>query len=149
MRSIGPRRRRALPAAGLFLGLIASLLVVGCGRSSNATPSGPSLGVRALQSLTPFEKKALKDKTVSLAELMASTQVYEECLRAHHVDFDIGSPENLGPSGVQTVITVPANVASPDEVADKLTAQARACLAQVSAVEDVWVLQHQVSQADL
>jgi hypothetical protein len=149
MSSVHARRRPIGPAAVLVIALTVSPLVVACGQSSTSSATGPSLGAKALHGLTPFEKKALKDKIVTVAELMASAQAYKECLTASHVDFDTSSADNLGPSGIQTVITVPPGTANPDSVADKLTAKAHACRDQVSAVEDVWVLQHQASQADI
>ena len=148
MRSHTARRHLTRSAAGTLAGvLIAGVLLAGCG--SATTTRSTSLGAQALQNLTPFEKKVLKDKTVTVAELMQARQVYTECLDTNHVGFQPGDPNELGPSGVQTLITVAPTEPNPDAVAAALTAKAHTCLDSVAAVEDVWVLQHQLSQSDL
>ena len=143
MRSESARRHLTRSTAGL----LAAAVLAGCG--SPAATGSTSLGAQALRNLTPFEKKVLKDKTVSVAELMQATQVYTECLTAKQVGFEHGDPSDLGPSGIQTLITVAPTVPNPDAVAAALTAKAHACLDSVAAVEDVWLLQHQLSQSDL
>ena len=127
--------------------MVAVALLAGCG--SPATTGSTSLGAQALQNLTPFERTVLKDKTVSVAELMQARQVYVECLDANHVGFTHGDPSDLGQSGIQTLITVAPTEPNPDAVAAALTAKAHTCLDSVAAVEDVWVLEHQLSQSDL
>ena len=127
--------------------MLAVALLTGCG--SPATTSSTSPGAQALQNLTAFERTVLKDKTVSVAELLQARQVYVECLDASHVGFEHGDPSDLGPSGIQTLITVAPTEPNPDAVAAALTDKAHACLDSVAAVEDVWVLQHQLSQSDI
>jgi hypothetical protein len=127
--------------------------IYGCSGSpsSNNSTGGPgnlSPGTQALRNLTPFEKKILKDKHVTLAGLLESTQVYEECLTRANIQWT-QAPGGLGPSSLQTIVMVPQNVSNPDAYNNQMQAKTLQCLNQVSAVEDVWVLQNQASQGDI
>jgi hypothetical protein len=153
IRPINASQLRVTCAVLLFL----MLLLASCSRNGNkanivdtsGTSSKLSLGAQALQNLSPFEKRVLKDKKVTLAELLEATQVYEECLTANNINFQQTSATDLGPSGVATLITVPANVKDPDAYDAEMQNKAYTCQDPVSAVEDVWVLQNQASQAQI
>jgi hypothetical protein len=105
------------------------------------------LGAKELQHLSPVEKRVLKDKVVTSAELGESTRVYIECLDANKLGHQVVD-DDLGPSGILVDFEVTANVKSSDEDAS-MDAKARTCLGEVSAVEAVWMLQNQPSQSDI
>lgn len=146
----GKPTRRLRQSAGVFAtaGLL-SLTVAACSAAAAQSGGSASLGAQALQNLTSFEKGVLKDKQVTVAELIESTQVYKECLSSRHISYSQGDPGNLGPSGIQTLTLVPAKVSDPDAYEARIDNETQACLNSVSAVEDVWVLQNQASESDI
>lgn len=146
MHTSNARRRHATAAGALSL-IVSAALLAGCGGTSG--PESASLGAQALRHLSAFDKKVLKDKKVTIAELLETTQVYKECLNARGIQFEQGAPGDLGPSGLITVIDVPRQVKDPDSYMMALDTKAETCLDQVSAVEDVWVLQNQASQSQI
>jgi hypothetical protein len=133
------RRRWRLPFAIV-------LLIAAC---SHNHPAGTSMGARALASLTPIEKSVLKDKKVTVAEVMRSTRTYIECLDAHGLSHGVEDPSDLTTSGVSVEFGAPPGTADPDAYAHTVDAQIHACHDEVDAIDDVWVLQHEASQADL
>ena len=98
------RRRWRLPFAIV-------LLIAAC---SHNHPAGTSMGARALASLTPIEKSVLKDKKVTVAEVMRSTRTYIECLDAHGLSHGVEDPSDLTTSGVSVEFGAPPGTADPD-----------------------------------
>ncbi len=124
--------RAALP-------LIAVLPVLAaCGPPGGAD----SLGAKALQNLTPFEKRVLVDKHVSLGELQQADQIYVNCLTTSGVTVlpDQGVANDPGPDGYGLTWTY-----INDSQNNKMNARAAVCQSQVAAVTAVWVLQHEAS----
>ena len=126
------------------------LLLTSCTASNAGSGAGGlSLGAKALKNLTPFEKRVLKDKKVTVAELVESTQIYVECLDALHFDHEVNDPSVLGPSGIEYGYEIPKGVQDQDAYSNKMELRADSCRNSVEAVEDVWVLQNQASQSDI
>jgi len=129
-------RTRVTALAALAAAVVVTL--VGCG----GPPDQSDLGRKALQNLSPLEKSVLADKVVTLAELKQASQVYVDCVTraGATVTPGEGDPGYIGPSSFGL------EWSSADD--DQMERKTSACLAQVNAIEDVWVLQHEASEAD-
>lgn len=118
--------------------VIGVFFATGC---SNTQGSGDhSLGAQALQNLSPFEMRVLKDKHVSQAEFDESMQVYTECLTAAGLKYHIQS-DQAGMGAVQVTGTGAPSMGS-DSAMER-------CVHQVDAVQEVWILQNHVSASDV
>jgi hypothetical protein len=141
------RLQRLAPVVAALAALLVLASCSGPEVSGDATDIGGSAADFA--ALTTQEKQVLKDKKVSTAEYAQTTQVYKECLTAAGITFDDPQDGELGPGAIGTKYTAPQGATDAQAVIDRMSAQQDACRSSVAAVEDVWVLQHQVSESEL
>lgn len=118
--------------------IVAVLIAVTCvfyilGRSTSPVDVNSGLGSQALENLSTFEQRVLKDKYVTQAEFDESTHVYTECLNAAGLQHGI-TPGQVGIGSVRVRQT-----GSPGPDADDAFQR---CVDQISAVQNVWILQN-------
>jgi hypothetical protein len=133
-----------MPSRGWVTVVLVTAVVVlgGCG----GPPDESYMGRRALEHLSAVERAALADKQVTLAELKQASQVYVDCVTKAGATPEPGQgsdPGYAGPSGFAVEYSLGQGVD-----ADVMEQRLDACRNEVNAVEDVWVLQHEASQAD-
>ncbi len=118
------------------------VLLVAC----SGPPDQSDLGRQALENLSPVERSALADKKVTLAELKQASAVFVDCVTragATAQPGEGGDPGSAGPSGFAVEYSLGPGVDS-----NEMERRLAACRDEVNAVEDVWVLQHEASEAD-
>lgn len=135
--TVSPSAARGMAAVLVLVS--GAFLVAGC--ASSGSGAGNSLGAQALQNLSPFEKRVLKDKYVTQAEFDESMQVYTECLAAAGIQYEI----KPGEVGMGSVLMY--NTGSPGPDSTTFDEDMRRCVDQVSAVQNVWILQNQAGAA--
>lgn len=123
----------------IILGTIIAVLIAATGlfliAGFAATPvdGNAALGRQALENLSPFEQRVLKDKQVTDAEFDESTHVFTECLTEAGIKFEI----TPGRAGMGSVLMY--GTGSPNNSYDE---KMQHCVDQVDAVENVWILQN-------
>jgi hypothetical protein len=103
------------------------------GRSASPVDVNGGLGSQALENLSTFEQRVLKDKYVTRAEFDESTHVYTECLTAAGLQHGI-TPGQVGMGSVWIRQTGSPGPNSDDAM--------QRCVDQISAVQNVWILQN-------
>lgn len=144
--SLRGRTRWQAVAVAVVAALAAVLgLFIAVGRTATPPAGDASLGANALRDLSGFEKQVLADKRVTSGELDEAIRVYTQCLSAAGLRYEI----QPGPTNMDNVVIFggPANgaalAAQPDD-----DAKMQHCVDQVSAVQNVWILQHHTVGSD-
>lgn len=108
------------------------------GRPTPPVDVNGGLGSQALENLSSFEQRVLKDKHVTQAEFDESTQVYTECLAA------AGLQHGTTPGQVGIGSASGRQAGSPGQDSDDAMQR---CVGQVNAVQNVWILQNPDNRA--
>ena len=116
---------------------MAAFLAVGCA-TAHADPNS-RLGAAALQNLSPFEQHVLADKHVTAAERAQALQVFTGCLTDAGIRYET-DPGQTGIAGVRMYGEAAVGAGGTTQSADD--AAMDHCINQVSAVENVWILQN-------
>jgi hypothetical protein len=103
------------------------------GRAASPVDVNGRLGSQALENLSSFEQRVLKDKYVTPAEYAESTHVYTECLTA------AGLTHGTMPGQAGTGSAWVRQTGSPRPNSDDAFQR---CVDQVNAVQNVWILQN-------
>ncbi|WP_173159459.1 hypothetical protein [Phytohabitans suffuscus] len=91
--------------------------------------------------MSDFERDVLRDKEVVPAELERARQIYLDCLAASGIRADQPEPLQPGLGGIVVGFDAPG-----DEESDIKLAAIDDCMSDVSAVQEVWILQNQLSE---
>lgn len=124
--------------AAIAVAAMVTVLAAGC---ATAQPDPNShLGAAALQNLSQFEKRVLADKHVTDAELGEAVQVFTDCLTKAGIAYSI-QPGQVGLRSVLMHGSVTDEAERTQQLADH-DAKMNRCIDQVSAVDNVWILQN-------
>jgi hypothetical protein len=97
-----------------------------------------NLGQQALQNLSSFEKRVLKDKHVTDAERATTLRVFTQCLTNAGIEYEIDPDQ----TGIASVWMYGGTAAQAGRTTQDDAAAMDHCIDQVNAIENVWILQH-------
>lgn len=140
----GRIRWQAVAVAVLAALAIVFGVVTAVGGTRNVPATDTSLGIQALQNLSSFEKQVLADKHVTADEIDEAMGVYTQCLTDSGIRYEI----QPGPRGMGNVLMFggPAEGWAPGTEQQYDEAMEH-CSDEVSAVQNVWILQNHVEGA--
>lgn len=114
-------------------------IVVAAGGTGAQATGDVSLGARALQDLSPFERQVLADKHVTAHELDEAIHTFTDCLTEAGIRYEIAP----GTPNMSNVIMYGGLANGWDPTAqDDYDQKMEHCVDQVSAAQNVWILQN-------